>query len=145
MVCERVKFSLDRITGVSGSQLILLPWVPGVYQEVELKATGGLLPFPFYVLCLLNLVAVTTSNLDIIKCVGCATTFSDYKWFSSDMATVSVSASGVVQAKKPGKAIIKVVSIFDSLNHDEVAIFGILIVCVSLCMLVGKSNILLTV
>ena len=52
--------------------------------------------------------------------LGCAKLSSNYKWFSSDMATVSVSAYGVVQAKKPGKAIIKVVSIFDSFNYDEV-------------------------
>ncbi|KAA8548147.1 hypothetical protein F0562_004591 [Nyssa sinensis] len=75
------------------SHSILLPWAPAVYQEVELTATGG-----------------------------CAKTSSDYKWFSSDMATVSVSASGVVQAKKPGKATIKVVSIFDPLNYDEVIV-----------------------
>lgn len=52
--------------------------------------------------------------------IGCAKTSSDYKWFSSDMATVSIAASGVVQAKKPGKATVKVVSIFDSFNYDEV-------------------------
>lgn len=55
---------------------------------------------------------------------GCAKSSSDYKWFSSDMATVSVSASGVVQAKKPGKAAVKVASIFDPFNYDEVMIFG---------------------
>ena len=36
------------------------------------------------------------------------------------MATVSVSAYGVVQAKKPGKATIKVVSMYDPFNYDEV-------------------------
>ncbi|KAK3033069.1 hypothetical protein RJ639_035695 [Escallonia herrerae] len=77
----------------SVSQNILLPWAPSVHQEMELKATGG-----------------------------CAMRLSDYKWFSSDMAIVSVSASGVVQAKKPGTAIVKVTSIFDSLNYDEVVI-----------------------
>uniref|UniRef100_A0A5B7BTW7 BIG2 domain-containing protein n=1 Tax=Davidia involucrata TaxID=16924 RepID=A0A5B7BTW7_DAVIN len=91
MVCNQVMFSMDKRTDVSRS--ILLPWAPAVYQEVELKATGG-----------------------------CAKALSDYKWFSSDMATVSVSASGVVQAKKPGKATIKVVSIFDPLNYDEVVV-----------------------
>lgn len=39
MVCDQVKFSLDQSYGKSGS--ILLPWVPGIYQEVELKAIGG--------------------------------------------------------------------------------------------------------
>ncbi|KAK9225059.1 hypothetical protein WN943_010100 [Citrus x changshan-huyou] len=91
MVCDRIKFSLDQTNGVSES--ILLPWAPGIYQEVELMATGG-----------------------------CAKTSSDYKWFSSDMATVSITASGVVQAKKPGKATVKVVSIFDSFNYDEIVI-----------------------
>ncbi|KAK0591220.1 hypothetical protein LWI29_037217 [Acer saccharum] len=91
MVCDQVKFSLDRINDMS--QSILLPWAPGVYQEVELKATGG-----------------------------CAKASSDYKWFSSDMDTVSISAFGTVQAKKPGKTTIKVVSVFDSFNYDEVVI-----------------------
>lgn len=39
MVCDEVKFSVNRADGMS--QSILLPWAPGVYQEVELKATGG--------------------------------------------------------------------------------------------------------
>lgn len=56
----------------------------------------------------------------LLKYIGCAKTSSDYKWFSSDVATVSVSAFGVVQAKKPGNATLKVVSIFDSSNYDEV-------------------------
>ncbi|CAA2987605.1 nuclear pore complex GP210 [Olea europaea subsp. europaea] len=91
MVCDQVKFSMEKIGGPSDA--ILLPWVPGVYQELELKATGG-----------------------------CAMSSSDYKWISSDMVVVSVSASGMVEAKKPGKATIKVVSIFDSLNYDEMII-----------------------
>ncbi|KAI8533615.1 hypothetical protein RHMOL_Rhmol10G0023300 [Rhododendron molle] len=91
MVCDQVKFSIDSTKVVT--QSILLPWAPSVYQELDLKATGG-----------------------------CAKASSDYKWFSSDMTTVSVSAHGVVQAKKPGKATIKVVSIFDPMNYDEVVI-----------------------
>ncbi|PRQ54034.1 putative invasin/intimin cell-adhesion [Rosa chinensis] len=87
-ICDQVKFSLDKSVAT-----ILLPWVPAVYQEVELKVSGG-----------------------------CAKASTDYKWFSSDMGIVSVSASGVVQAKKPGKATIKVLSIFDSFNYDEVVI-----------------------
>ncbi|XP_016903284.2 nuclear pore complex protein GP210 isoform X1 [Cucumis melo] len=75
------------------SRNIFLPWTPSVYQEVLLKATGG-----------------------------CAKTSSDYKWFSSDISVVTVSASGVVQAKKSGKATVKVLSIFDSSNFDEVVI-----------------------
>ncbi|KAH1248383.1 Nuclear pore complex protein [Glycine max] len=88
MVCDRVKYTLGNESGI-----ILLPWSPGVYQEVELKAIGG-----------------------------CAKTVSDYKWLSSDLSTVSVSAFGVVQAKKPGKATIKVLSVYDSLNYDEVLV-----------------------
>ncbi|XP_059670096.1 nuclear pore complex protein GP210 isoform X2 [Cornus florida] len=90
-VCNQVMFSMDK--NIDLSQSILLPWVPAIYQEAELKAAGG-----------------------------CAKASSDYKWFSTDMATVSVSASGLVQAKKPGKATIKVVSIFDPLNYDEVVV-----------------------
>nr|KJB33844.1 hypothetical protein B456_006G033800 [Gossypium raimondii] len=72
------------------SQIILLPWAPAVHQEMELKAAGG-----------------------------CAKESSDYKWFSSDITVISVTAYGVVQAKKPGKATVKVVSSFDSFNYDE--------------------------
>ncbi|XP_027357563.1 nuclear pore complex protein GP210 isoform X2 [Abrus precatorius] len=88
MVCDQVKFTLG-----NESEIILLPWSPGVYQEAELKALGG-----------------------------CAKAASDYKWMSSDTSTVSVSAFGIVQAKKPGKATIKVLSVYDSLNYDEVII-----------------------
>lgn len=45
---------------------------------------------------------------------------SDFRWLSSDSSTVSVTAFGVVQAIKPGKATIKVLSVYDSLNYDEV-------------------------
>nr|KYP54850.1 hypothetical protein KK1_001050 [Cajanus cajan] len=86
MVCDKVKFTLG-----NESEIILLPWSPGVYQEAELKAVGG-----------------------------CAKSVSDYKWLSSDTSTVSVSDFGIVQAKKPGKATIKVLSVYDSLNYDEV-------------------------
>ncbi|XP_039691001.1 nuclear pore complex protein GP210 isoform X3 [Medicago truncatula] len=75
------------------SGIIVLPWAPGVHQDAELKAVGG-----------------------------CAKAESDYKWLSSDISTVSVSASGTIQGKKPGKATIKVVSVYDSLNYDEVLV-----------------------
>lgn len=88
MVCDQVKFGME---GASGS--ITLPWAPGVYQELELKVTGG-----------------------------CAMVSADYKWFSSDMAIVSVSTFGIIQAKRPGKVTIKAVSVFDSLNYDEIAV-----------------------
>ncbi|EXC20346.1 hypothetical protein L484_020567 [Morus notabilis] len=91
MVCDQVKFDLNKRSGAP--QSLLLPWAPGVYQEVELSASGG-----------------------------CAKASNDYKWFSSDMSIISVSASGVVQAKKPGKATIRVLSVFDSFNYDEVVI-----------------------
>ncbi|KAG8634965.1 hypothetical protein MANES_17G112100v8 [Manihot esculenta] len=91
IVCDQVKFSLDRTIGTS--QNIFLPWVPSVYQEMELKALGG-----------------------------CAQVSSDYKWFSSDVTVVSISASGIIQAKKPGKATIRVASICDPFNYDEVIV-----------------------
>ncbi|KAL8555147.1 hypothetical protein ACS0TY_003084 [Phlomoides rotata] len=92
MVCDQVNFiTTTRDSNVSFR--ILLPWVPGVYQEMELKARGG-----------------------------CAMSPSDYKWFSSDMDVVSVSVSGIVQAKMPGKSTIRAVSIFDPLNYDEIVI-----------------------
>lgn len=53
---------------------------------------------------------------------GCAKSSSGYKWFSLDMATVSVSASSVIKAKKSGKAAVKVVSIFYPFNYDEVVV-----------------------
>ncbi|XP_020868269.1 nuclear pore complex protein GP210 [Arabidopsis lyrata subsp. lyrata] len=72
---------------------ILLPWTPAVYQEMELIVTGG-----------------------------CAKASSDYKWFTSDMSIFSVSAYGIIQAKRPGIATVKVVSTFDSQNFDEVIV-----------------------
>ncbi|XP_074274983.1 nuclear pore complex protein GP210 isoform X2 [Silene latifolia] len=72
---------------------LLLPWSPDVYQEAELHTVGG-----------------------------CAKTPFDYKWLSSDDSIVSVSVMGVVQAKRPGKASVKVVSVYDSLNFHEVMI-----------------------
>ncbi|XP_010435974.1 PREDICTED: nuclear pore complex protein GP210-like [Camelina sativa] len=72
---------------------ILLPWTPAVYQEMELIVTGG-----------------------------CAKASSDYKWFTSDMSILSVSAYGTIQAKRPGIATVKVVSTFDSQNFDEVIV-----------------------
>ncbi|KAL0662458.1 hypothetical protein Bca4012_099295 [Brassica carinata] len=72
---------------------ILLPWTPAVYQEMELIVTGG-----------------------------CAKASSDYKWFTSDVSILSVSAYGIIQAKRPGIATVKVVSTFDSQNFDEVIV-----------------------
>ncbi|WOL18742.1 nuclear pore complex protein [Canna indica] len=74
-------------------EAIHLPWAPGIEQEHELKATGG-----------------------------CGRNPEDYGWFSSDKTIVSASGFGSIQAKKPGQAIIKVVSLFDSANYDEVVI-----------------------
>ncbi|KAL0351046.1 UNVERIFIED_CONTAM: Nuclear pore complex protein [Sesamum radiatum] len=91
MVCDQVKFIMEGDSSIS--HRVLLPWVPGVYQELELKASGG-----------------------------CAMSSSDYKWFSSDMTVASVSVSGIVQAKRPGKTTITAVSIFDSLNYDEIVV-----------------------
>jgi nuclear pore complex protein Nup210 len=49
----------------------------------------------------------------------------DYKLYSSDESVVSVSDSRTVRAKKPGQAVIKVVSVFDFLNFDEVCEYKI--------------------
>ena len=51
---------------------------------------------------------------------GCGKTMEDYKLYSSDESVVSVSDSRTVRARKPGQAVIKVVSVFDFLNFDEV-------------------------
>lgn len=56
----------------------------------------------------------------VLLIVGCAIAPSDYKWFTSDMSILSVSAFGIIQAKRPGIATVKVVSTFDSENYDEV-------------------------
>ncbi|XP_021760201.1 nuclear pore complex protein GP210-like isoform X1 [Chenopodium quinoa] len=72
---------------------LLLPWSPDIYQEAQLNAAGG-----------------------------CANSPADYRWLSSDNSILSVSATGVVQAKRLGKATVKAVSIFDDLNFDEVHI-----------------------
>ncbi|EPS63976.1 hypothetical protein M569_10806, partial [Genlisea aurea] len=74
----------------TSSRRILLPWGPGAFQEMELQVSGG-----------------------------CGISSSDYKWISSDTTIASVSASGILQAKRPGTATLKVVSIFDPLNYDE--------------------------
>ncbi|KAG0478243.1 hypothetical protein HPP92_012962 [Vanilla planifolia] len=43
-------------------------------------------------------------------------------WLSSDDSTVSVSASGLILARRPGRSTVKVVSAFDLLNYDEVVV-----------------------
>ncbi|XP_062193278.1 nuclear pore complex protein GP210 [Phragmites australis] len=90
-VCSKVKAFWDE--GLENSNVIHLPWVPGVYQKVELKAIGG-----------------------------CGKTRDDYKLFSSDERVASVSDSCIVRAEKPGQAVIRVVSVFDFLNFDEIIV-----------------------
>ncbi|XP_077228958.1 embryo defective 3012 isoform X2 [Tasmannia lanceolata] len=75
------------------SRTIHLPWARGVYQEVKLTAVGG-----------------------------CAKSSKDYSWFSFNVAVASVSDAGLVRVNSPGQAIIRVVSVFDSINCDEVVI-----------------------
>ncbi|CAI9087870.1 OLC1v1022055C1 [Oldenlandia corymbosa var. corymbosa] len=91
MVCDEVKFISGQ--GRGDINRILLPWAPGVNQEMELRVGGG-----------------------------CAMAASDYNWFSSDIAVVTVSASGVLQSKNPGKATIKAVSTYDLFNFDEIIV-----------------------
>lgn len=117
MVCEKVQFKLN---SEDDTPKILLPWTPAVYQEMELLVTGG--QFSSY--CSPDLFV---SNLEthgdlmfVLLHVGCAKASNDYKWFTSDMSILSVSAYGIIQAKRPGIATVKVVSTFDSQNFDEV-------------------------
>jgi nuclear pore complex protein Nup210 len=90
-VCSKVKAIWDE--EMDNSRTIYLPWVPGAYQEVELKAVGG-----------------------------CGKMPEDYKLSSSDESVASVSDSLIVRTKRPGRAVIKVVSVFDALNFDEVTV-----------------------
>ncbi|KAL6601453.1 hypothetical protein ACP70R_044673 [Stipagrostis hirtigluma subsp. patula] len=90
-VCSKVKAFWDE--GLENSNVIHLPWIPGVYQDIELKAVGG-----------------------------CGKTQDDYKLFSFDEDVASVSDSRVVRAKKPGQAVIRVASVFDLLNFDEIIV-----------------------
>ncbi|KAK4782397.1 hypothetical protein SAY86_016499 [Trapa natans] len=91
VVCDQVKIVLEKRDGYSHD--ILLPWAPGIHQEVQLEAIGG--------------------------CVKAST---DFKWFSSDMGVLSISTSGVIQVKKLGKAVVKVTSALDPFNYDEVIV-----------------------
>lgn len=40
------------------------------------------------------------------------------------MGVISVSASGIIRAKRPGQATVKVFSAFDSINYDEVCLYS---------------------
>ena len=59
-------------------------------------------------------------DISLYSTEGCGKTMEDYKLYSSDESVVSVSDSRTVRARKPGQAVIKVVSVFDFLNFDEV-------------------------
>lgn len=52
---------------------------------------------------------------------GCGRSLTDFKWFSSDEAIISISSSGVAYARGPGETTVKAVSTYDSLNYDEVS------------------------
>lgn len=119
IVCDQVKFNFDGTL-----QTVFLPWVPTIYQEVELKATGGskfLLAQSQLSRCIICFW-ISWRHWKLLFYIGCAKASSDYKWFSSDTSIVYISASGILQAKKPGKATVRVVSVFDSANYDEVMI-----------------------
>uniref|UniRef100_A0A1D1XKT8 Nuclear pore membrane glycoprotein 210-like n=2 Tax=Anthurium amnicola TaxID=1678845 RepID=A0A1D1XKT8_9ARAE len=90
-ICDKVRIRFE--DRMNHSQIIHLPWAPGVHQELELKAFGG-----------------------------CARSSRDYDWVSTNPASVSVSSSGFIQAKWLGRAIIKVTSMLDSMNFDEVVV-----------------------
>ncbi|KAH0462028.1 hypothetical protein IEQ34_009603 [Dendrobium chrysotoxum] len=86
-VCRKVKLSIKE--QVESLDSIRIPWAPGIYQEIQLNATGG-----------------------------CGKLF----WLSANEAIVSVTASGFVRAKRLGTTTIKVFSLFDSINYDEVVL-----------------------
>ncbi|KAL4333569.1 hypothetical protein GQ457_07G002330 [Hibiscus cannabinus] len=77
----------------------------------------------------LDLDGLATLRVRAFDTEGCAKASSDYKWFSSDTTVVSVTTYGVVQAKRPGKATVKVVSSFDSFNYDEFQFLPIWLCC----------------
>ncbi|PKA56686.1 hypothetical protein AXF42_Ash012816 [Apostasia shenzhenica] len=90
-VCGKVLFSIrDQVESLD---IIHMPWAPGVYQEVQLMATGG-----------------------------CGKIADAYVWQSSDETVVSVSASGFIRGKRPGRAMVKVASSSDTFNYDEIAV-----------------------
>ena len=124
MVCEKVQFTFN---SEDDAPKILLPWTPAVYQEMELIVTGGQLPSygsrELFFSSLKTHVDLTFVHFN----VGCAKASSDYKWFTSDMSILSVSAYGIIQAKRPGIATVKVVSTFDSQNFDEVQLHLLII------------------
>ncbi|CAA6668012.1 unnamed protein product [Spirodela intermedia] len=91
IVCDKVRIQLEN--KMNHSKKIRLPWAPGVYQGLELKAFGG-----------------------------CGMSPRDYGWCSTNVASVSVSSSGYIQAKYLGRSTIKVTSVFDPLNFDEIVV-----------------------
>ena len=52
--------------------------------------------------------------------LGCAKASTDYKWLTSDTSIISVSPYGIMKAKRPGIATVKVVSTIEPQNFDEV-------------------------
>lgn len=76
----------------------------------------------------LSWLLVTVIMISLGGLLGCARTPADYRWLSSDNSILSVSAMGVVLAKRPGKATVKVTSIFDDLNFAEVKFFETVII-----------------
>lgn len=63
--------------------------------------------------------------------VGCSRVHEDFMWLSSDEAVVSVSTSGLLRTNNPGRAVIKVVSVLDSFNYDEVYPFWTILLFVT--------------
>ncbi|GAB2279016.1 hypothetical protein Dimus_013682 [Dionaea muscipula] len=119
MVCDQVKIKRDKQT--TDSSAIVLPWAPGIYQEVKLETVGGCIStFSKFQILLIPFFSWCLNGILDFEFVGCANKPTDYKWFSSDMAIVSVSEAGICQAKQLGKATVKVVSVFDVLNFDEI-------------------------
>ncbi|WZZ64204.1 hypothetical protein YC2023_075574 [Brassica napus] len=89
-VCECEQVQFTSNNIEDDTPQILLPWTPSC-QEMQLIVTGG-----------------------------CAKASSDYKWLTSDTSIVSVSPYGIIKAKRPGIATVKVVSTIEPQNFDEI-------------------------
>ncbi|KAG5392090.1 hypothetical protein IGI04_022053 [Brassica rapa subsp. trilocularis] len=89
-VCECEQVQFTSNNIEDDTPQILLPWSPSC-QEMQLIVTGG-----------------------------CAKASTDYKWLTSDTSIISVSPYGIMKAKRPGIATVKVVSTIEPQNFDEI-------------------------
>ncbi|KAI3994233.1 hypothetical protein MKX01_012490 [Papaver californicum] len=88
MVCDHVKFNMGKKD--DSCTTIHLPWAPGIYQEMELSATGG---------CLEQQMLTSGVRLMLLL----------YLYL----------LLGLSRAKEPGKVTIKVIFVYDLINYYE--------------------------